>query len=115
MRARRNAVMIGAIVLLIAVVAPASQAQDSITVPTTVGQTVTLTWQGTVLPGANPTSDCTGAGAVAADVHEVDLSVPAGAYDQVTVRATATIEFTGNSDLILSIALPDGTSVSSDS
>lgn len=115
MRARGIAVLIGVVVLLVVVIAPASEAQDSITVPTTAGQTVTLSWQGTVLPGANPTSDCTSAATVAPDVHEVNLTVPAGTYDNVAVLATATIAFTGNSDLILSIALPDGSSSSSDS
>src|SRR4051794_24727523 len=110
MRARGIAVLIGVVVLLVVGIVPASQAQDSITVPTTVGQKVTLTWQGTVLPGANPTSDCTTAATVAPDVHEVNLTVPAGTYSTVAVIATATIDFTGNNDLILSIALPDGTS-----
>ena len=32
----------------------------SVTVPTTAGKTVSETWTGTIPPGANPNSDCTG-------------------------------------------------------
>src|SRR5205814_4708518 len=97
------------------VVVPASQAENTVTVPTTPGQSITLTWTGTVLPGANPTSDCSGAAAALADVHQVDLVVPTGAYSSVSVLAPATIDFTGNTDLIATMVLSDGSATSSDS
>ena len=115
MRARRLA--IGAVVVVLAVIVPlsVSSAQDQVTVPTTVGATVTVTWQGTTLPGANTTSDCSGTGAIGADTHEFDLLVPAGTYTNVSVLATASITFGGASDLIVTIVRPDGSSVSGDS
>jgi hypothetical protein len=113
MRARRLAVFLTVVALAVIVAPPVSQAQDQVTVPTAVGQTVTTTWQGTTLPGANPTSDCSGT-AVGADAHEIDLVVPAGTYASVAVVATATISFSGANDLVVTIVLPDGRSVSGD-
>jgi hypothetical protein len=101
-------------VLVVAFFAQPSSAQEQVTVPTTVGQTVTVTWQGTVLPGANTSSECGQVTDVGADTHELDLIVPAGTYDQVTVQATATIAYDGPNDLIVTIVLPDGSSVSGD-
>ncbi len=91
-----------------------SHAQEPLTVPTTVGQTVTVTWQGTVLPGANATSEC-GQLDVGADTHTLDLAVPAGAYELVSVDATATISYDGPNDLIATVVFPDGSATSSDS
>ena len=98
--------------LAIAVFASPSQAQ-TVTVPTTAGQTVTVTWQGTVLPGVNASSEC-GAGDVGADVHELEVAVPAGTYDVVTVQSTAKITFDGPADVIATVVLPDGSTLSSD-
>src|SRR5215211_3692985 len=92
-----------------------SAAQDQVTVPTTVGQTVTVSWQGTVLPGANASSECGQATDLGADSHAIDIAVPAGTYDQVTVQGTATVSYDGPNDLIVTVVLPDGSSVSSDS
>jgi hypothetical protein len=105
------------VVVALAVIVPlsVSRAQDQVTVPTSVGATVTVTWEGTTLPGANTTSDCSGATAVGADVHEIDLLVPAGTYSNVAVLATASITFEGTNDLIVTIVRPDGSSVSGDS
>src|SRR5919109_109180 len=91
-----------------------SAAQDQVTVPTTVGQTVSVTWQGTVLPGANTSSECGQATAIAAATHTIDVAVPAGTYDSVSVQGTASISFAGSNDLIVTVILPDGTKVSSD-
>ena len=93
MRARRLAVLVGLVLLVQVVSAPASIAVDQVTVPTVVGQVVTVTWQGTVLPGANATSDCSGTLAVAADPHDVNLAVPAGTYSQVAVQGSVSIAF----------------------
>jgi hypothetical protein len=114
MRARRLAILVVLLMLVQAVGAPASIATDQVTVPTTVGQVVTVTWQGTALPGANPTSDCSGPIAVAADAHDVDLAVPAGTYGRVSVLGTASITFAGNADLIVTVIGPDGRATSAD-
>jgi hypothetical protein len=99
----------------LAVAAASSLAQEQLTVPTAPGETVTVTWEGTVMPGANPTNECGLPTDVGADTHDVDLSVPDGAYDQVSVLATAGIAYDGPTDLIVTIVLPDGTSQSADS
>jgi hypothetical protein len=97
----------------LAVFATPLHAQDQVTVPTTAGQTTTVTWSGTILPGANTSSEC-GPGDVGASSHEVDVLVPAGAYDTVTVQATAAINYEGPNDIIITVVFPDGTALSSD-
>jgi hypothetical protein len=113
MRGRRFALVSIVSALAATVLAPASLAQEQVTVPTTPGETVTVSWEGTVLPGVNPSSEC-GTTDVGADTHAVDLVVPAGTYDQVTVLMTATVSYDGPNDLIVTIALPDGSAVSGD-
>jgi hypothetical protein len=98
---------------LVIVIVPGSLAADQVTVPATQGETVTVTWTGTVLPGANPGSDCSGA-ALGADVHDVNIQVPAGTYSNVSVLVIATVSFDGPTDLIVTIVRPDGSSVSGD-
>jgi hypothetical protein len=111
----RRLLVLGAVIALVAIIGvPTLAGADQMTVPTTVGQSVTLTWQGTVLPGANPTSDCSGT-ALSADSHDVDIAVPSGAYTSVSVLATATVVFTGTTDMIVTVVFPDGRSTSSDS
>jgi hypothetical protein len=109
----RIAVLVSTVASTLVFAAPAL-ADHQITVPTTPGQTVVASWQGTVLPGANPSSDCSGATAVGADRHSVTLTVPPGAYDLVSVLAEATVSYDGPNDLIVTVIKPDGTSVSSD-
>jgi hypothetical protein len=110
--------VVGSIAVLCALVVLAlpslSAAQDSVTVPTTVGQTVTVTWQGTALPGVNTSSEC-GATDAGASAHAIDIAVPAGTYSQVSVAATATISYDGPVDMIVTVVMPDGTTVSGDS
>jgi hypothetical protein len=110
---RRVALVAFVVAVAVAVLVSASQAQEQLTVPTTPGEKVTVTWEGTVLPGANTSSECDPADPNA-DVHEVDLAVPEGTYDQVAVQATATISYDGPTDLIVTIVRPDGSSVSGD-
>jgi hypothetical protein len=111
--------VVGSVALLCAVIvvgsAGSSAAQDQVTVPTTVGQTITVTWQGTVLPGANASSECGQPTDVGADAHAIDINVPAGTYDQVSVQGIAAISYDGPNDLILTVVLADGSTVSSDS
>src|SRR6266550_3387562 len=115
MRVRRLAVPVAIVLLIQLIGVSASVAADQVTVPTSVGQVVTVTWQGTVLPGANATSDCSGTLAVVADAHDVNVLVPAGTYSQVAVAATVSIAFQGNADLILTVVGPDGRALSADS
>ncbi|HTK44292.1 MAG TPA: sialidase family protein [Patescibacteria group bacterium] len=113
MTARRMIVIAAAIAVIAGTLVPIAAALDQVTVPTSAGQTVTVTWQGTALPGANPGSDCSGT-ALGADNHEVALVVPSGTYSQVSVLATAQVTYAGPADLIITIIRPDGSSVSAD-
>src|SRR5438132_1496810 len=64
-------------------------AADSITVPSTGGQTVMVTWTGTIPPLTNATSDCTTfVDTAAVDQHVTTVNVPAGIY--TTLNATFT-------------------------
>ena len=113
MRARRIVVVLTLTALFSFVFVPTLFGSDQITAPTTVGQTVGVTWQGTVLPGANPSSECTST-SVGADIHPVDIVVPAGAYASVAVLGTARVDYDGPVDLIVTVVFPDGRSVSGD-
>ena len=104
-----------AAVLTVVLYPAASAAQDQLTVPTAVGQTVSVSWEGTVLPGANASSECGQATDIGADAHAIDIAVPAGTYDQISVQGTAAISYDGPNDLIVTVVLPDGTTLSSDS
>jgi hypothetical protein len=92
---------------------PASQ---DATVPASSGQVV-LEWTGEFLPFANATSSCSGPAEATADAHTIDLTVPAGLYDDKDLlsRATFTI-FAPDADSILTIEGPtDQTTQDSDS
>jgi hypothetical protein len=115
MRGHRILVVAVACSLVILALVPGVSAGEQITVPTTAGQTVSVSWSGTVLPGANTSSECGQATDVGADSHPIDLVVPAGAYDTVTVTATASITFSGPNDLIVTIIGSDGATASGDS
>ncbi len=68
---------------------------DSITVPSSVGQTVSVTWTGTIPPLANATSDCTTiADTAAADTHTTTINVPAGVYSTVSAQFVFNIAWT---------------------
>jgi hypothetical protein len=109
----RRMIVVGAAMAVVVGLVPIVSALDQVTVPTSAGQTVTVTWTGTVLPGANPGSDCSGA-AISGDPHDIALAVPAGTYGQVSVLATASVVYDGPADLIITIIRPDASSVSQD-
>src|SRR5205085_9505103 len=68
---------------------------DSITVPPTIGQTVSVTWTGTIPPLANASSDCTVlADLPAADTHTTTINVPPGTYNTVSAHFTFNISWT---------------------
>jgi len=85
-----------------------------IAVPTTIGQSVTVSWTGTVLPGANTNSECGQVTDIGADIFAANLSVPDNLYSSVSVSASATITFDGPSDMIVTIVASDGRTSSAD-
>jgi hypothetical protein len=98
----------------------ATPASGSLTVPTTVGQTRTVHWTGTIAPGANPTSDCQGPSGPlpTSDVETVSISVPATAYQNVNASFTFSIHWTPTasattSDEILTVVGSNGAEVGS--
>ena len=78
-----------------------------VVLPTTPGQVVTVEWTGTSPPGAagaGNTCPSEGVADPTEDGHRINLSVPAGAYDAVKVRADFHIEWDLDaSDLVLSV------------
>jgi hypothetical protein len=88
-------------ILALVVVGPATGSTPpttSITVPTTPGQTVSVTWTGTIPPGENATSSCAGIPDALTDFHTTTVNVPAGAYDLVRARFTFTITWPSSVD-----------------
>src|SRR2546430_12890908 len=62
-------------------------AADSITVPSTIGQTVMVTWTGTIPPLVNATSNCTTfVDTAAADTHTTTINVPANIYNTLSAQ-----------------------------
>jgi hypothetical protein len=96
-------------------------ATDSITVPSTPGQTVTVTWTGSIPPLTNQTSDCSSpfAGTALVDQHVSTVVVPAGVYNNVDAVFTFKINWnpvTGHenaSDEILTVLDPAGNEINS--
>jgi PKD repeat protein len=89
---------------------------SNITVPSTAGQTVTVTWSGQIPVGANPASDCSNlADTPAVDQHLPTISVPAGLYNSVKAKFTFSISWDASSgnDEILTVLKPDGTALGS--
>ena len=73
----------------------AMPATSNVTVPSTVGQTVTVNWTGTIPPGSSATSDCTAlADTAAADTHTATINVPAGTYNSVVANFSFKIAWT---------------------
>jgi uncharacterized repeat protein (TIGR01451 family) len=105
-------VLAGLVVTMIGVdVSDASTPPSSdVSVPTTVGQTVTDTWTGSIPAFADAASNCAPfADTAVVDQHLVTLSVPAGVYDTLQANFTFNISWvdTGN-DEILTVVGPDG-------
>src|SRR5882724_5623738 len=80
-----------------------------VTVPSTGGQTVTVTWTGTIPPLTNATSDCTTfADGPLVDQHLSTVNVPAGTYSLVSAQFRFKITWTpvvnlNTSDEILTV------------
>jgi hypothetical protein len=89
---------------------------SSVTVPSSIGQTVTVTWSGTVPPLVNGTSDCANlADTPAVDQHLPTINVPAGVYNTVNAKFTFNVSWDGSSgnDEILTVLKPDGSELNS--
>jgi hypothetical protein len=114
MRTHRLAAIAVSASLLITFSVPVALAQDQLAVPTTPGESVSVTWTGTVLPGVNTSSEC-GPSDVGASSHVVTLSVPDGLYETVTVIAVAAIAYDGPNDLIVTMVDAAGETQSGDS
>jgi hypothetical protein len=89
---------------------------SSITVPSSPGKHVTSSWNGTIPPGANANSDCSGQQLV--DSHEFKVNVPKGVYKTIVAAMTVTITWTppgtsDTSDEILTLMGPDGKTIAS--
>lgn len=109
--------VLGALVLPASAAVAATPSSSTVTVPTTVGQTRTVTWTGTIDPGSNPTSDCNG-GTSVADTESITINAPA-AYSTVSAGFTFSIHWTPSSpsattsDEILTVVGPNGAEVGS--
>ena len=90
----------------------ANPPESTVTVPTTGGQTVTTTWTGTILPGANPSSSCSGFEAVS-DQHAVTIEVPDPGYSVPAIFKFIIEWDDAANDEILTVLDPDGAVVDS--
>src|SRR2546425_10854948 len=112
-----GAVVLSAMLLFaVGPVGASTPATSSVTVPSTVGQTVTDTWTGALPPGTNATSDCSPFvdNSTLADQHSVTVNVPAGAYNAVQANFTFNITWPdASNDEILTVIDPDGNEVGS--
>lgn len=89
---------------------------NSITVPSTTGQTVTVIWTGEIPPLVNGASDCTNlADTPVVDQHLPTVTVPAGIYNTLNAKFTFNITWDGaaGNDEILTVLKPDGTTLDS--
>jgi hypothetical protein len=98
------------------VVLAASPPSSTVTVPSSIGQTVTRIWTGTIPPLTNASSNC----AVLADTPAVDqhvstVSVPAGIYNTLSAKFEFKITWdNADNDEILTVVGPAGQVGSSD-
>ena len=86
-------------------------ASSNITVPSSSGQTVTVTWTGQIPALVNGTSDCANlADTPVVDQHLPTITVPAGVYNTLNAKFTFNISWDENSgnDEILTVLKPDG-------
>ena len=88
--------------------------------PSTVGQSATVSWTGTIPPGSHGTSDCaTVSGDPTVDHHGIELTVPAGIYSSVTASFSFSITWTpgtpteDTADEVLTLLDPSGAEVGS--
>jgi hypothetical protein len=77
---------------LLHIVSASNPATSNITVPSTAGQTATITWTGSIPPLTNATSDCAAlADTPTVDSHVSTVNVPNGLYSTINAKFTFTI------------------------
>jgi hypothetical protein len=74
----------------------AAATPSKITVPTSGGKTVSVSWNGVIPPGADADNDCTGSNL--ADEHPFTVVVPDGAYKAVVATMVVKISWTPPGD-----------------
>jgi hypothetical protein len=106
--------------VLIAMLAfAATPPTSNVTVPSTIGQTVTVTWTGMIPPGSSPTSNCAAlADTPAVDQHNSTINVPAGIYNTLQAQFIFKITWTpvvdpSASDEVLTVITSGGATVGS--
>jgi len=108
-------ISVATIGIVVAMAGPSSAsepASNTVIAPPPPG-TVTVTWTGTIPPGAGPLSDCNASSP--GDDHIIDLQIPAGFYDGASSTATFKISWdNANNDEILTVNGPQGEVGSSD-
>jgi hypothetical protein len=91
----------------------------SVTVPSSVGQTASDSWTGTIPVGSNPTSDCSGLPSTQVDEHDIQITVPSGLYSTLNAQFKFSITWTpgtpteDTADEILTVIGPDGNEIGS--
>jgi hypothetical protein len=90
----------------------------AVQVPASPGQSVTVTWTGTIPPSAGPTNSCTPIPAPLTDEHDIVLTVPAGFYNTLSADFQFQINWTpavaeNTSDEILTVQYSNGDEVGS--
>jgi hypothetical protein len=91
---------------------------SNVTIPSTPGQHVAQTWDGTIPAGANANSDCTGQPAATIDEHAISVTVPTNVYRTIIAVMVVSITWTppgaeNANDEILTLIGPDGKTISS--
>src|ERR1700730_10205295 len=93
---------------------------SNVTVPSTIGQTVTVTWTGTIPPGSSPTSSCAAlVDTPAADQHNSTVTVPAGIYSTLAAQFvfkitwTPVVNGTSSDEVLTVIRSRDGIAIGS--
>ena len=114
------AALTAAIVLVVTGSTGASNPPNgSVAVPSTVGQTASDSWTGTIPVGSNPTSDCSGLPSTQVDEHDIQITVPSDVYSTLNAQFSFSITWTpqtpteDTADEILTVIGPDGNEVGS--
>src|SRR5687768_15784631 len=102
-------VPVAALAALAVPAAASTPPSGQVTVSSTNGTTVTHTWTGTILPGANATSNCASLPEALSDVHTITIAVPAGLYASLGADFTCPITWpSADDDQILTVLDPGG-------
>jgi hypothetical protein len=98
---------LAAVLALSGSVGASTPPNHTVTVPATVGSSVTVEWTGTILPGANATSSCASLPTLLSDQHGIAIAVPPGTYDRVKAVFTFSITWADSlHDEILTVTDP---------